>query len=182
MSSTEKTLAFGWIASNTLGWVIAIETMGRLGGGLGAWIACGAIVGVAQWLALHRRLHLAPAWIAGTCFAWAVGNWAGYAHGFFVPDPYWAGVAGGTLAGLAQASVLWRQVSRPALWVPAAIVSSTLGWIAGTYIGICVYDSHAGERTAYLAGGAVGGAVIGAVSAPILLAMLRHPKARPEAA
>jgi hypothetical protein len=174
MSSTEKRLAFRWIASNALGWPLVI------GGGLDFRWECilgGAVIGVAQWLALHRRLYFAPAWIAGTWFAWTVGLWAGAVHGLLIPDPYWAGISGGTLAGLAQSCVLGRQVSRPVLWVPATIVSSTLGWVAGTILGLWVYDLCAAESVAYLTGSAVGGAVIGGVSAPILLLMLRHPKA-----
>ena len=75
MSSEEKGTAFRWIAANTLGWAIAIETMFWLEYRLGldviwGWVACGAIIGAAQWVALHRRRPLAPAWwIAGTCFA-----------------------------------------------------------------------------------------------------------------
>ena len=38
------------------------------------------------------------------------------------------------------------------------------------------------EIMAHLAGGAAAGAVIGAVSAPVLQWLLRHPKQRPETA
>ena len=180
MSSTEKRLLLRWIAWNTLAWSVGIEMMVQVEGPW-VWVVCGAIVGTAQWLALRQFLHLAPLWIAGTCFAWAVGIWAGYAHAFLVLDPYWAGIVGGTLAGLAQSWFLWRRVSWPALWVPSTIVSSTLGWVAGTYVGLWVFDTR-WDVAAYLSGGAAGGAVIGAASAPLLLAIIRHAKPRPEAA
>ena len=177
MSSTERGLALQWIASNALGWALA---MGTVLIGRWEWILGGAAIGAGQWLALRRRLHFTPAWFAGTWFAWTVGIWAGYSHGFFIPDPYWAGITGGTLAGLAQSCVLRRQVPRPALWVLTTIVGSTLGWIAGTIVGTWAYDLHAAEGTAYFVGAASGGGVIGGVSAPMLLWMLRRPKQRRE--
>ena len=187
MSPTEKRLLFRWIAWNTLAWSLGIEITGRLedflhlqSQGPWVWIACGAIVGTAQWLALRECLHVPPAWIAGTCLAWAVGIWAGYVHGFLIMDPYWTGIGGGTLAGLVQSWILWRRVSLPALWVPSSIVSSTLGWLAGTYAGLWVFDTR-WDVAAYLAAGAAGGAVIGAASAPLLLVMIRQRKLRPEA-
>ncbi|MGO9260340.1 MAG: hypothetical protein ACLQU1_29140 [Bryobacteraceae bacterium] len=168
-----------WIASNTLGSALGIETMELLGGAFRGWIASDAIIGAAQRMALPRPLQRTSAWISGTGAAWTVGIRAGLAHGWFVPDPYWAGFAGGTLE-TAQSYVLWRQVSRPALWAPAMVVSSILGWVAGAYTGFWVYDIYAGEAAPYLSGGAVGGAVIGAVSAPALLLVLRKPKHRQE--
>ncbi|MBZ5624836.1 MAG: hypothetical protein LAQ69_39970 [Acidobacteriia bacterium] len=182
MSSTARTLALNWIAANTLGWAIAIAIPTTPPfQNIWGWIACGAIVGTAQWLPLHGRLHFSPTWIAGTCLAWVLGLWAGVAHGFLAPDPYWAGAVGGSLAGVVQSWILWRRVSRPALWVPASIVSSTFGWVAGAWVGFSVYHSLT-ETTAYLAAGAAGGAVIGMISAPVLLSMLRHPKQRQEPA
>ena len=177
----KKRLAFRWIAANTLAWTVATGA-GLPFRGLWGWIACGAIVGTAQWLALRRHFRLSPAWIAGTCFAWTVGKWAGGAHSsLFVPtDPLWAGITGGTLAGVAQSCVLWRQASRPALWAPTTIVASTLGWVAGLYIGFRVWN-WAGDLAACFAAGATLGAVIGAASALPLLMMLRHPKPRQEA-
>ena len=176
MSSIEKTLVLRWLAWNTLAWSAGIGAADRFQGPWG-WIACGAIVGTAQWLALGGRLHLSPAWIAGTCFAWSVGIWAGDAHAFLILDPFWAGAVGGTLAGLAQFGVLWRRFSWSALWIPSTIAGSTLGWVAGTYAGLWVFD-RSSALTAFCAGGAVGGVVIGAAALPLLLAMLRHPKPR----
>jgi hypothetical protein len=176
----EKILVVRWIAWNTLGWSAAIGTAAILQGPWG-WIACGAIVGTAQWLALHGRMQLSPAWIAGTCAAWTVGIWAGLAHAFLVMDPFWAGTVGGALAGLAQLCILWRRFSWAALWMPSTIVTSTLGWVAGTYAGLWAVDGFS-VLAAYFSGGAVGGAVMGAASAPLLLAMFRHPKPQPGAA
>jgi len=101
-------LVFRWIAWNVLAWSAGIGTAALLQG-LWGWIACGAIVGTAQWLALRGRLHLSPTWIAGTCAAWTVGIWAGDVHGFLILDPFWTGAVGGTLAGLVQAGILWRR-------------------------------------------------------------------------
>jgi hypothetical protein len=178
----KKRLAFWWIASNALALTAAFGA-GLPLRDLWGWTACGAILGTAQWLALRRHLRLSPAWIAATCFAWTVGNWAGCAHGgfFHIPDPFWAGIVGGTLAGVAQSWVLWRQVSRPALWAPTTLVGWTLGWVAGVYIGYWVDARGGSELVTLFAAGAALGAVIGAASALPLSMMLRHPKPRPEA-
>src|ERR1035441_832057 len=76
-TSMKKRLAFWWIVANTLAWTIGIVFVLP---GLWAWIVCGAIVGTAQWLVLHRSLRLSPAWIAATCLAWTAGIWAGRLH------------------------------------------------------------------------------------------------------
>jgi hypothetical protein len=175
----EKRLVFQWIAWNVLGWSAAVGATSPLQGPW-AWIACGAVIGIAQWLALRGRLHLSPAWIPATSAAWAVGIWAGEAHGFLILDPFWAGAVGGTFAGLAQSCFLWRRYAWSALWTPSTLAASTLGWVAGTYAGLWFVDRFS-ALTASFAGGAVGGAVIGAASAPLLLAMFRHPKAQPGA-
>ena len=173
----EKRFVFQWIAWNMAGWSAGIGSAALLDGPWG-WIASGAIVGLAQWLALRRRMQLSPAWIAGTCLAWTAGIWAGEAHAFFLLDPFWAGAVGGTLAGCAQYAILRRRFSRSALWIPSTIAASTLGWVAGTYAGLWAVNSFS-VLAAYFSGGAVGGAVMGGASAPLLLAMLRHPKPQP---
>jgi hypothetical protein len=174
----KKRLAFWWIVANTLAWTIGIWLVFP---GLWAWIVCGAIVGTAQWLALHRSLRLSPWWIAGTCFAWTVGIWAGHPYvDWFVnlDHPLWAGIAGGALAGLAQSCFLWRRASRPALWAPSTIVASTVGWLAPGYLSSWFHFSISSMSVALYVGGAIIGAVIGAASAPQLLTMLRHPEPR----
>ena len=182
LTSAERSLAFRWIAANMLAWTVAIGIYKFLPfRSLPAWIACGAIVGTAQWLVLPRRLRLMPLWIAGTWIAWAVGSWVGNAFGFLGPNEYAAGLAGGTLAGVAQSGVLWRQVSRPALWIPWTIFSSTLGLVTASHVGYSVIASRETAAYAYYAAGAAGGAVIGAASALPLVAMLRHPKPRHDA-
>lgn len=173
MSSTAMRLTFRWIAANTLAWAAAVVVLlvfDRLWG----CIAGGAIVGAAQWFALRRHLRLPLGWIAGTCFAWSVGIWVGETHGFIAPDPLWAGAVGGTLAGSVQTWALWRRVQRPALWFPASVVSSTLGWLAAS--AVSSWDWAGGLLT----GIAVLGAVMGLASAPVLLWMRRHPKQAPD--
>jgi hypothetical protein len=175
----KKRLAFWWIAANTLAWTIGIVLVLP---GLWAWIVCGAIVGTVQWLVLHRRLRLSPAWIAATCIAWTAAIWAGHLHeeGLFrFPDPYWVFFTGGPLVGLAQCGLLWRRVSRPALWAPSMIVGSALGWVLALRVSSWFHNSL-GDYDLLVAGAAVG-AVIGAASTPQLLTMLRHPVQRQEA-
>ncbi len=182
MPSTQATLAAGWIAANALAWAIAVGTELPFRG-LWGWIACGAIVGTAQWLPLRGRLRSAPAWIAGTCCAWILGNWAGETHGFVLGppvDPLWAGSVGGALAGVVQSWYFWRRCSWPGVWAPCVAISSILGWSVGTWVGFAVVDQRYSIAVAYWAGGASCGLVIGLVSAPVLLLMFRHPEQRQE--
>lgn len=179
MPSTQATLAVGWITANALAWAIAVGTKLPFRG-LWGWIACGAIVGTAQWLPLRGRLRSAPAWIAGTCFAWILGNWAGETHDFFPPlNPWWAGSVGGALAGVVQSWNFWRRCSWPGVWAAYVPISSILGWLFGMWVGIGVAQ-RCSDTVAHWAAGASGGLVIGLVSAPVLLLMLRHPEQRRE--
>jgi hypothetical protein len=177
----KKRLAFWWIAANTLAWAIVFgaEFPWR---GLWGWMVCGAIVGTAQWLALHRSLRVPPWWIAGTCFAWTVGIWAGHPYVEFIKvdfaHPLWAFITGGTLSGLTQSCFLWRRVLRPALWALSTLVASTVGWLAPGYVSSWFHFSVSSMSVAFFVGGAIIGAVIGAASTPQLLAMLRHPEPR----
>jgi hypothetical protein len=170
-----RRIAIGWITANTLAWAGAMAAGLPLRGPWG-WLACGVVVGTAQWLALRGRVGPAAAWIAATGVAWALGLWAGEGRDWFLRlHPYWAGAVGGTLAGAAQAWILRRRVARAVLWLPATIVSSTLGWVLGTMAGLWVYESRP-ESQAYFAGGAAGGAVIGAASAPVLVWLMRQTR------
>ena len=175
----KKRLAFWWIAANMLAWTVGIVFVLP---GFWAWIVCGALVGTAQWLVLRRRLRLSPAWIAATCLAWTVGIWAGHMHSddfFKLPNFYWIFLTGGALAGLAQSCLLWNRGSRPGLWTPSMAAGSILGFVLCRWVLLLFGEINS---PAVLTAGAIIGAVSGAVSTAQLLAMLRHPKPRQEAA
>jgi hypothetical protein len=104
----------------------------------------GAVIGVAQWLVLRRRL-VAAGWWVPTTIAGAValpllaalqvpdlprvgppgiGRWSSVADGIgFITDGAIRGAIIGTLVGLAQRPVL-RRLPRAGWWVPA----STAAW------------------------------------------------------
>ncbi len=175
--------ALWWIAANTLAWTIAVGslTIQDYGGAISGactLIGGGVLIGTGQWLALRRPLCLSPIWIAGTGFAWTAGIWAGLAT-IFVTE-HWGGVTGGTLAGFVQAWILRQRVARSWLWAPVTVAGSTLGWLIGTHVGVRLFMSTY-DLAKYFAARAAAGFVIGAVSAPLLWVMLRHPKARQEA-
>jgi hypothetical protein len=163
-------LAFRWILANAAAW-------GLVGGldlaeNLRGWLLSGALVGMAQWLAL-RSMRLSPLWIAGTCLAWAAGLWtaAEYGHLWYV-DFLQGGIVGGALAGVVQAWALRRRVRWPALWMPATICASALGLSLAQWI-----EGKVGGGWAFWAFGATAGLVMGAVPAPVLWWMVRKPPA-----
>lgn len=190
-SATGK-IAFRWIAANTLAWTVA-GGMALPLGGLGEKIACGAIVGTAQWLALRGRVGAPLAWIAVTCIGWALGDWAGQIRGraftltelsdlltgslpsLMIRFTYRAAAASGALVGAAQMWILWHRVSRPALWLPATAAGCLLGWLAGVRVGFWINDLG-WTSGAFWSGGAAIGIIAGAVSAPVLVMMLRPGK------
>src|SRR5436190_7297612 len=65
----------GGLAASALVWAAGAATggVGAVAEGALAGAATGAVVGAAQWLALARRLPLAPRWIAVTSAGAAAG-------------------------------------------------------------------------------------------------------------
>jgi len=136
-----------------------------------AFGAAGAIVGIAQWAVL-RRFGVSPAWIACVWLSWAVLD----VSVRFYSSPYWPAAIGAALGAVVQSRIVWRRMPPGALWVAAATAGSVLGWMAGLRVGTSVYSGSATEFWAYAAGGATGGAIASLISAPVLVAMVRHSK------
>ena len=168
-----RKLAVWWIVANAAGWAATMGVFEALPYGFRP-IAC-AIIGTAQWVVLRSRLRVSPWWMAATSLAWFGGLWAGAARAdfFFGPDPSWAGGVGGALAGILQYWTLRRRASTPLLWLPVSIVASIAGWWAGEYVGVTAYFNHLSLSWSYIIGGAIGGTAIGALSAPVLIRMVR---------
>jgi hypothetical protein len=181
MQLAPSKLALRWILANTVAWGIGGGLAGLLLNTQPAWVICGALVGVAQWVAL-RRLPLSPSWIVTTGLAWILGQWAGQVHGglLSLPDAFWAGGIGGALAGIVQTWSLRRRSQAIALWAPLTIIGSVLGW----YLGLWTVSKTYGlvQDWAYVAGGVAAGLVMGAVSAPALFRIVRGPLTEADAA
>jgi hypothetical protein len=182
-----------WIAANTLAWITAIGIFWLLDELLSysrhlnpaepGWPSAlaglivrggGAVVFVATQLAvLPRRFGLSTAWIAAGGLTWLV--WLYTVP--FMPG-YWSMATAGALTGVVQGFLLRHRASRRALWVPANAAGCVLGFMAGLHVGFWIYGKTWWlfgwwDLWAFLAGGAVLGLVAGAISAPVLVTMLR---------
>jgi hypothetical protein len=163
-------IALQWVAANGFGWACAIAAAAAMNFRIASHPLVGALVGAAQWWVIRKRLRRAGWWIAAAIVGWFAGLQLGVPRGFFAPDPYWSGIAGGTVAGLLQSAVLRGQVRRPAVWVAASLVSSLAAWVAGTVVGLSLYDLLPGDLE-YTSGALAGGLVGGVVSVPVITRM-----------
>ena len=96
-----------------------------------AGAACGAVLGMVQWLVLRRRLSLPRSWIVATSLGMAGGltlTLALFGTSTAGSVLLLRGVSTGLLIGLAQWVVLRRSVPRAWVWVPTVAVGWALGW------------------------------------------------------
>ena len=137
-------------------------------------LVLGAVVGLAQLVAVRGVLPLTSRWVWGA----AVGLGVPFVVAV-VASAIWSAVAeasdtwlilvalaGGALAGSLQAPVLRDSTGRALWWIPASLVSWGVAWLA----------SVAWTEAALV----LGGAVLGAVSGALLIWVLR-PTAAHEA-
>ena len=143
------TFAVGFLILRSLGdpsspggWVLLLAAMTASG------VVEGAIVGLAQWKVLRRKLEIARrAWvgatIAGALLAWLLGSLpstlmqaGAEANPSTIVEPsQWLvllmasilGLVAGAVLASAQALVLRRAVRKPGLWLPA----NSLAWAVG---------------------------------------------------
>ena len=99
-------------------------------------IACGAIIGGAQWLALRHTLRVPAGWILGACLSSVVWDWVFRIDIRPVAAGYTLLASGSVLAAVVQVPLLRRRTSRPVLWLAAAVVSCLAGWYVGLYVGV----------------------------------------------
>jgi hypothetical protein len=101
--------------------------------------ATGAVVGLAQWLVLRRRLPLSPWWIAATAGGMSVGlALAVGALGIDTAGPALLGrglITGATI-GLAQYLVLRGLSDRAPAWAAVVALGWALGWAVTRAAGI----------------------------------------------
>ena len=173
------TLWLSWLLATTAGGA-AIGTLIVLTGSneiFWSLVATGFVIGVAQWLVLHRYLRGAGWWIPASGFAWVVsflatsmilgidpiaefissvlGLWRAY-----VINVVFGTVVGAGL-GVAQWLVLRRQTQGAGWWVLACIVGGVINGAAA--VSITQMNGVSGTALPYVVGWAANGAVTGAV-------------------
>jgi hypothetical protein len=157
-NSWSWTCTFQWIIANTVGWALAMLLGVLLGDGKALWlVGGGGLIGIAEWLALSRRLPISVWWAAGFGLGWSISLWAGWHFGFFAPNVLWLGCTGGGLVGIQQWLALRAHVGRAVIWLPIFIASSFIGTWAGEAAGWAYYNLTSNQAMAYVLGGGCAG-------------------------
>lgn len=145
---------FLWIMATTWGWLVGWFLVGPVG-----LVASGVALGILQWLVLKQRIRNDWQWIVTTAIGWALG-WGFFL--FAVPSQldFVSGLTVGLATGIAQWSILRREVHWAGWW----LAISPLAWTAGLDL---------------LSGGLLAGALPGAISGIALALLLRYPKPDP---
>ena len=124
----------GGLAASALVGGVTTPLDGAIGGA-----ATGAVIGLAQWLVLRRRLALTPWWIAAT----AVGMAAGLALGIALLGTDTAGITlplrglvTGAGIGIAQFVLLRGSTARAFVWPLVVACGWAIGWLVTRAVGV----------------------------------------------
>ena len=127
-------LPLGGLAATALVGGVTTPLDGAIGG-----VATGAVIGLAQWLVLRRRLALTPWWIAAT----AAGMGAGLALGIALLGTDTAGITlplrglvTGAGIGIAQFALLRGSSTRALVWPLVVACGWAIGWLVTRAVGI----------------------------------------------
>jgi hypothetical protein len=165
-----------------LGGFLAMQTIGSaddpVAAGLGGLLV-GAIVGLAQWLAL-RSQGTGPGWAVTTAVGTAVGSAAAVAvtgGSTTVPALVTMGLVTGAIAGAAQGTQLGRGRLAAALWAAVVSLSWGAGWLVTANV---IVDAERGFHMF----GSSGALTATVISGLVLRVLLRDATAtvRPSAA
>lgn len=147
-TNTWKRTALLWLptfAGFPLGGLIAKLTTGHVDAvapALGGGAISGAVLGLAQWIAIRRSGISPEAWVATTAIGFAAGLGAGAAAVGYHTDLGSLAAQGavcGAVVGAAQVVVLGRNLGRLALaWPPLLSALWALGWTITSAAGIDV--------------------------------------------
>ena len=144
-------------------------------------LAAGFLVGLSQWIVLHKYLNEVSDWVLAGSVSWA----AGYALGLFVMNGLTGtgldGLIGyilfGVIVALVQWTLLHREIPNVWMWVLANIV----GWTTGFYLSQFSLDLFFNgpainpiASTSVIAG--VSGLVAGAITGIALVWIVRQPE------
>lgn len=124
----------GGLAATALVGGVTTPSEGVIGG-----VATGAVIGLAQWLVLRRRLTLTPWWIAAT----AAGMSVGLALGIVLLGTGTAGITlplrgllTGAGIGIAQFALLRGSTARAFVWPLVVACGWAIGWLVTRAIGV----------------------------------------------
>jgi hypothetical protein len=124
----------GGLAATALVGGVTTPADGILGG-----LATGAVIGLAQWLALRRRLALTPWWIAATAAGMGAGLGLGIAllgtdtTGITLPL---RGLVTGAGIGIAQFALLRGSTARAFVWPLVVACGWAIGWLVTRAVGV----------------------------------------------
>jgi hypothetical protein len=130
--------------------------------------AAGAVVGIAQWLVLRKRVRPSGWWVAACAAGWAIGALA-LSTALYVDEALALAVgmvSTGAAAGAAQWIVLRKRFRRAGWWVLAGAVA----WIVAVAVAWAAWRSVAGFAMGYITGATITGFV--------LVKLLCYPKTR----
>jgi hypothetical protein len=190
-----------WISANALGLGVGMalfaaiaegmEQSGILGspelgdkvGHLVGLALAGALFGLMQWSVLRRYISQTGWSTLGS----AVGLTVGYIGGYIMGGPPFDFILAPALAGLLGGIAQWfalRHVAGVGWWAPASALGFLIGGIAGTAIAILgLGDALGGSYLAWIALNGVvylvAGAIGGAITASVLIRLLRRSAAAP---
>jgi hypothetical protein len=144
-------LVFLWMMATTLGWVLGRTLLPNL-----SFLVTGLAIGILQAFVLQGRLRNVWWWIAATTLGWLLGIAFTLV---FIPAElrFLSGFAAGSLLGIAQWLVLYKQVYWSGWWIAISVV----GWTTGII---------------YLPGLLLTGAMAGLLTGIALELLLRNPK------
>jgi len=191
-----------WISANALGLGVGMalfaaiaegmEQSGILGspelgdkvGHLIGLALAGALFGLMQWSVLRRYISQTGWGALGSAVGLTVGYIGGYIMGGPPFDFILAPALAGLLGGIAQWFALRRHVAGAGWWAPASALGFLIGGIAGTAIAILgLGDALGGGYLAWIALNGVvylvAGAIGGAITASVLMRLLRRSAAAP---
>ncbi len=127
---------FGYLAYDSYKWTIIVP-MG--------FIVIGILLGIGQWVVLRTHLINVWTWIPLTAIGFILGVFIGLFSGNWINIDGWnpsIPVAVGASMGIFQWPVFSKQVRRSIWWIPASIIS----WTIGLGIPLVVFDLTTSEH------------------------------------
>ena len=180
-TAADRNLGIQWVAAVVAGWIIGFFLCGVIEDFISTFfidgLVIGTAIGIAQALVVRKRI--APA------IPWVVVSIIGFGAGKFLADTVEQAMSGlvamalggviiGLLVGITQAVVLLDRFSRAWWWIAA----NTVGWAVGWSVIGLASGSVDSIAMAYVVG-SLGAAVVGVITAVVLIWLTRHPTPDP---